>query len=271
MKWVLESGLFLVLWLPARGLLADEQPADAGIGASTRPPTVLDVESAPATSQPTKRAAQRVDPDVPVQPMVRPSLTLPPNPKAGPGDGSLVAAEILLGSLGATGIGLVGYLGVSQSSNLLEVGGIAVFLAGPVVVGQIVCAIGESSSEYTGGCGPTIGFSYMGLILVPLAGAITAHRQPLEGDLDFGGSPHTYTYSSAALFVGYIGGVALGATLGWNIWKRRKDELITLYPIGRASPPPAALADWVEPNMRSAALGTMGTQWLEIPLFACAF
>ena len=76
--------------------------------------------------------------------------------------------------------------------------------------------------------------------------------------------------SAVAVLVTYIVGVTTGAVVGWNLSKTRKDDSLSLQPIFRAGPPPAALADWSDPALRS--LGRQDdVMSIQAPLIAFAF
>ncbi len=226
---------------------------------------------APAAPPPLT-AAQASDPDAPVRSVPPPS---PPAPTASGGDGALVAAEILLGGLVMSAIGISSYYAVdyqptyetiprsTTASNVLNVAGVIGILGAPALTGRLVCGIGRFSTEYEGSCGWAIGLAYLGLLAPSFTGIATAGKQP----------PNCYDCaipgpSVPAVLTAYIAGVTIGAVLGWNLSKHRKEDALSLQPIFRAGPPPARLAEWTDLLPRAPTNGSVGVSW---PAIAFAF
>ena len=184
-----------------------------------------------------------------------------------------MTAEVAVAALIMTGLGVGGYYALSYqptyetaprsttASTTLNLTGLAALLAAPAIAGRFVCSIGRRSADYEGSCGYSIAFAYLGTLAAGIAFEATFRKQP----------PNCYDCaipgpSAAAVLISYIAGVTTGAVVGWNLTKRRKDDLAALEPIFRAGPPPEALANWTDPT-----LGTSAALRIQVPLIAFAF
>jgi hypothetical protein len=269
MKPILAVGsALLVLLCPGTLLAVDGTPA-----------TPYDSPPVPAAAPPSPRATQQIDPDVAPPPPPRPSSLSPSARLGGPSEGLLIGGELIVGSLTAAGLGVGGAYALSYAppssngiprsttaSTALNLGGLATLLASPFVVGRLVCAIGRLSVDYEAGCAGTIGTAYasgLGLWLVAIE--LTAHAPPPTCN------ECATTHNGKAELLGYVSGVALGAVIGWNLSKRKRDESVALHPINNAGPPPATLAAWTEPLVRTSQRTTVAGSGCEVPLIAFAF
>jgi hypothetical protein len=226
--------------------------------------------AAPAPAAPPPVTAARAsDSDAPMRSVPVPS-TLTSTTSRG-GDGPLVAAEIVVGGLVMSAIGISSYYAVdyqptyetiprsTTASNVLNVTGLIGILGAPVLTARLICGIGRWSTEYEGSCGWAIGLAYLGLLAPSFTWLATAGKQP----------PNCYDCaipgpSVPAVLTAYIVGVTTGAVLGWNLSKHRKDEALSLQPIFRAGPPPATLAEWTELLPRAPTNGSIGVTWAAI-------
>jgi hypothetical protein len=120
--------------------------------------------------------------------------------------------------------------------------------------------------ELRGTCGWSIGLAYLGIAAAGFAALATTGKQPANCDECAIPGP-----SALAVLVAYIVGVTTGAVVGWNLSKVRKDESLALQPIFRAGPPPEALADWLDPTLRSSGRRTGDAMSVQVPLVAFAF
>jgi hypothetical protein len=181
--------------------------------------------------------AQQVDPEAPVPPhraaAVAPSVAGPRTSEA-----ALIAGEVALGTVTASAIGVAGaYAFVYQppqfdsaiprttaGSTALNLVGLTALLAGPLVAAKLVCGVGRWSSEYEGGCGGAIGLAYVvGAAAALAADAATTHPPPASCD----DCPYTGP-SFAPVVIAYVVGVSVGAIVGWNLSKHRKDGGLAL-------------------------------------------
>jgi hypothetical protein len=264
---------FSLMLFTSRQLLA----GDAAPGPAVTIPPPAGAPVPPPALQPLSRAAQQHDPDAPVQPVLHPSPALSAS-AARTGEVELVAAEIVVASLVTTGLSVGGYYALAYqptyetiptsttASSTLNLMGIVALLAAPAIAGRLVCGIGRLSSDYEGTCGWSIGLAYLGLVAAGFADFATTGKQPANCDECAIPGP-----SVVAVLVAYIVGVTTGAVVGWNLSKVRKDESLALQPIFRAGPPPAALADWFDPTLRSSGRGTGDAMSVRLPLVAFAF
>jgi hypothetical protein len=160
---------------------------------------------------------------------------------------SIGVAQVLLGTLGtlATEVVVAFAAGAADSAPLLYVGiGVT-----PAVGGRIVCALGQSSQEYEGGCAPTILGGYLGALLlgIPMWYVGAAAFSPASSD---GG----YNQGVGAVLgaaLGVVVGTAVGATIGWQASKERRDALLDDLTLGPPPSPPARAAAWSELQPRS--------------------
>jgi hypothetical protein len=264
---------FSLMLFTSRQLLA----ADAAPGADVTIPPLAGASVPPLALQPLSRAPQRSDPDAPIQPVPHPSPVLSTS-AARTGEGEFVAAEIVVASLVMTGLGVGGHFALAYqpkyetipmsttASTSLNLTGIVALLAAPAIAGRLVCGIGRLSASYEGSCGWSIGLAYIGISAAGFAALATTGKQPTNCDECAIPGP-----SVVAVLVAYIVGVATGAVVGWNLSKVRKDESLALQPIFRAGPPPAALADWFDPTLRSSVRRTGDAMSVQVPLIAFAF
>jgi hypothetical protein len=226
---------------------------------------------------PSESAAQRADPEAPpvsVKP-VAPSST------SGPSEATLIAGEFAGASLALLVIGIGGYYAVSYApsanpipsstpaSTALNLSGLVLLAASPALVGRLVCAIGRSSSAYEGSCGSSIGYAYIGtLVVLPVATLLTLGNRDRPFDWEVGGGPTT---SKAGVLVGYIVGAALGATFGWNLSKRPKPEFAWIQPANRAGPPPEEVAPWNDLLAKRLPLDSPHSETIAVSILAFAF
>jgi hypothetical protein len=278
MKRVLILSPVVFVLLAPRTLLAVDQSSPTTTEPTAKPLVPFD-SPVPPTASPVKLAPQQIDPDAPTRAQPRPWSTLPPAPLTGPSEAFLVAGEVLVGSLSITGLGLAGYYGLAYApsstdgvprsttgSTTLNLGGVAVLLAGPAIAGWLVCTIGKRSITYEGRCGATMGFAAAaGVTLAVVADGLTTHAPPAGCD------ECASTHSGAATLIGYVAGVTLGAVITWNISKHKKEESFALQPITRAGPARNALADWTAPLVRSSGRNTMSNSGPVAPLIAFSF
>ena len=250
--------VFALLAVSTRAFANDAGPPD---GPAAPVPTAPAAAATPPGRPAASHAAQTSDPEQPRRHKRHRRSGQPLGDSVG-----LVMVEGITGAIVATGVGAVGVAGLvaggwGDSLPLTVVGG-AVLLAGPAIAGRLVCGIGRGSKDFGGDCGRSIGGAYLGmLVLLPatIASGLVVHDRA-------GG-----TVSVLVVLGGYALSTAAGATMGWNRSKRPLRPDLELQPITRAGPPPAAVAAWTEPLVRSSARDATGAPRLAVPLLAFAF
>jgi hypothetical protein len=204
--------------------------------------------------------AQQTDPESPSTPA---PAVVPSAPGSSTDEGALIAGEVALGALTVSAIGVAGYYAVAYqppqldmviprttaTSNALNLGGLAALIAAPFLAAKVVCRVGGSSADYEGGCGFSVGLAYgLGATAALVAAAATSRPPPSDpGCNPDGGCPTGTSGSPIATLIAYAAGCTIGAVVGWNVSKHRKDGLLAwLQPIDRAGPPRAMLAEQIE-------------------------
>ena len=179
-----------------------------------------------------------------------------PAPQAPTNEGALIAGEVALSTLTLSAIGVAGSYALvyhppqrdmplpptTAASTALNLAGLTVLLAGPLIAAKLVCGVGRWSSAYEGSCGPSIGLAYaVGGVATLVVDGATTHPPPASCNECANTGP-----SAAAVLIAYVAGATIGAVVGWNLSKHRKDSSQAwLQPISRGAPPLAVLAQRV--------------------------
>jgi hypothetical protein len=239
-------------------------PAPDGTTPAEPPPA----EIPPAEIPPAKTPPATTVPAPPLQ--VSPPL-LAPATAAGappPTEAGLATGQVLLGTLAALGFG--------AGSALLfrDLGGQDLILLSvaltPAAGASLICAMGQFSRSYDGGCSASVAGAYLGATVVGATlGYLYYEETPLTGNGD-ADSFHWLTFVVGAA-VGIVVGTGIGATIGWHLGKHRRqgDAGVAVGPSAPPLRPPAALADW--PELRARTPTAAGGAVVGIPLLALRF
>ncbi len=239
--------LAALLLFAVRPAIAADEPLEE--------PSVTSLLPGEAASQPSRTLA------VPA-----PTPTPAPNP-APAGEGGLMVAQILLGTLATVGTGatttlLFGGLDVVPLVYL----GLAVT---PAIGSETVCAVGRWSRSYDGSCAPALVGGYLGAIIA--GGGLGLYLASIHalGSGPDGESNDPIAFLLGAVLGGTVG-TAAGATIGWYFGKRLRDEArVTVSLSAPPLPPPAALAAW--PELRARPLAAPTGLTVDLPLLAVRF
>jgi hypothetical protein len=199
--------------------------------------------------------AQEADPESPAPP---PRATVTATaPQARTNEAALIAGEVALSTLTLSAIGVAGAYALvyhppqgnmplppsTAASTTLNLVGLAALLAGPLIAAKLVCGVGRWSADYEGGCGLSIGLAYgVGGVAASVADGVTTHRPPATCNECANTGP-----SAPAMLIAYVAGATIGAVVGWNLSKHRKDgSQAWLQPIYRAGSPPLGISQRLE-------------------------
>jgi hypothetical protein len=228
--------------VPAAGAAAPPAPAASATVAPLRSPQASD-EEAPRAALP--QASE--------EPPVAQRVPIPDHPSE---PGRIVAESLLayLTSGITAGIALTVFITTGP-------GGFVALLAAPAATGGVVCAIGSGSDYFDGRCGTAVSGAYVGaLAAIPMA--ILFSTRPNNSDL--------LPPAVSGALLGYVIGTTVGAVVGWNVSRTRKDapraDAARLDALAAARGAP-----WREPLLpRGAALEGGGPR-LTAPVLAFRF
>jgi hypothetical protein len=190
------------------------------------------------------RSALAQQPASATPPVLEPASIPPQQP---PAEVGVTTAQIVTGTVTGLGAGIGAVALTAGGTGPIALG----FISTAVLSGLTICAIGNSSRAYEGGCASPILGSYLGALVVGLPlGLIAAHVTTPDSD---GGREISASFLLTAMVAASVG-TAVGATIGWHLGRRARRPRASVPPL--AGPPldlPSPRASWPEMAVRALA------------------